>query len=477
MSTSLDTGKTQGSSSTGGNSQLGIRYNKDYNLISINLLGGNFPVIDLKPMMIELSYFEDVFNNVVSGNMLVEDAQGMIEKLQMHGNEYIRFAFGKDDNPKLRIDKLFRIYKISNRRKSLNFDTENYIIHFCSDELILSNQYKISKSYKDRGISDIVKDILSTKLKVPNNKYSDTNIEKTKGTYSFIVPNFAPFEALNWLCLYAQSATPGVVGSDMVLYENNEGFNFKSLQTLFKTDPYFTYEYRPKNTSLESNLNESNKQVFNVLTYEIIDTFNTIESATEGTFANRVLTIDPLLRRYATVDFNYYGYHNKATTMNKNPVVNNLKNRFGNTLYETPQGCYKLAVTNKGQTDIPYIKTKPDSVGKDIFAETFLSQRKSQLSLTNRMKVKFTIAGDPNLTAGKTIEFKLYSTEPVSEKEPKQVDKYYSGKYLVTAVRHMIQVSEYVTVFEAVKESVVSPFMDVDNSLLVWKNTVAGVKK
>jgi hypothetical protein len=465
------------SSTTGGNSKIGVRYNKDYNLIAINLLGSNFPIVDLKPMMIEISYFEDVFNNVVSGNMLVEDAQGMIEKLQMHGNEYVRFAFGKDDNPNLRIDKLFRIYKISNRRKSLNFDTENYIIHFCSDELILSNQYKISKSYKGQGISNIIKDILNNKLKVPSEKYKESNIETTKGIYSIIVPNFAPFEAINWLCMYAQPGLKDNVGSDMVLYENTEGFNFKSLQSLFKQSPYFTYEFRPKNTSIEDNNNDNNKQVFNVLTYEIVDTFNTIESAMEGTFANRVLTVDPLLRRYAKIDFNYNSYSKKATLLNKNPVVNNLENRFGDALYETYEGCYKLSITNSGQTQVPYIKQTPGAVQDNFFVETYLPQRKSQLSLANHMKVKFTIAGDPNLTVGKTINFKLYSNEPASEKNQKGIDKYYSGKYLVTAVRHMIQLSEYITVFEAVKDSTVGKFDSVDNNSALWKNTVAGVKK
>jgi len=475
MATSLASSGGQ-SSSTGGNSQIGVRYSKDYNLIAINLLGGNFPVVDLKPMMIELSYFEDIFNNAVSGNMLVEDAQGMIEKLQMHGNEYIRFAFGKDNNPNLRIDKIFRVYKISNRRKSLNFDTENYVIHFCSDELVLSNQYKISKSYKGQGVSDIVKDVLKTKIKAPKEKYKEANIEKTKGVYSIIVPNFSPFETLNWLCSYAQSASGGVMGSDMIFYENVEGYNFKSLQSLFKTDPYFTYEYRPKNTSEKDNYGDASKQIFNVLTYEILDTFNTVESVSEGTFANRLLSIDPLLRRYKIVDFNYNTYQQKSTRLNNNPVVNNLQNRFGHELYNTPQGSYKLSMSNANQQDSEYIKSKSGSVQNDYFFETFVSQRKSQLLLANHMKVKFSIPGDPNLSVGKTINFKLYSNEPVSDKQSKGIDKYYSGKYLVTAVRHMIQSSEYVTVFEAVKDSTVSKFDSVDNGSLIWKNTVAGIK-
>jgi hypothetical protein len=458
------------SSTTSGDSQKGVRYSKDYNLISINILSGRFPIIDFKPIMVELSYFEDIFNNVSSGQLYVCDSQGMIEKMGMHGNEYIRLAFDKDDNPDLRIDKIFRIYKISSS------DLQNYIIHFCSDELLLSMQTKISKSYKDYKISDIIKDILKVRLKVPGNKYNERNIEDTKGTYSFIIPNFSPFEAANWLCMYAQSASPGNIGSDMIVYENNEGFNFKSLQSLFKKSAYFTYQYRPTNMSEKQHSN-SDKQTFNVLSYEIINSFNTLEGISSGMFANRVLTIDPLLRRYATVDFNYNEYRKKASSLNNNPIVNNLQNRFGKTLYETPQGCYKLSTTNSKQTDVTFIKTKPNSTSKDVSTETFLSQRKSQLALSNYTRIKFFIPGDPNVSVGTTINFQLMSQEPAAEKKPIDYDEYYSGKYLVTAVRHMLQTGGYNTVIEAVKDSVPNAYQSVDNNSSLWKNTVSGVKK
>jgi hypothetical protein len=453
----------------------GIRNAKDYNLIALNVLSGQFITLDLKPMLVELSYFEDIYSNSVSGQILISDAQGVIEKMGMHGNEYIRMAFGKDENPNIRIDKIFRIYSISNRQKTTGFDTENYVIHFCSDELVLSEQYKISKSYNGKSVSQIVNDILLTYLKVPENKYDAKNIEQTKGVYSIIVPNLKPFEAINMISLYAQASKQ--IGADMLFFENAKGYNFASLQSLFQKSPYFTYEYRPKNISMENYDKNISQEVFNVLGYEILNSFNVIEAISSGTFANRLVTIDPLLRDYKTTDFNYLKYHDKAKSLNKNPVVNNLKNRFGSALYETPQACFKLAGTNSGWEKVDYIKARPGSVTKDIFVETFFSQRKSQISLANYTRAKLYIAGDPNVTVGSTINFDLLSQDPASTNDPKQLDPYYSGKYLVTAVRHIIQTAAYNTIIEVVKDSLPQAYLQVDNERPIIKNTVAGVKK
>ncbi len=53
----------------------GIRYSKDYNLIALNVLSGQFITLDLKPMLVELSYFEDIYSNSVSGQILISDAK------------------------------------------------------------------------------------------------------------------------------------------------------------------------------------------------------------------------------------------------------------------------------------------------------------------------------------------------------------------------------------------------------------------
>jgi len=446
----------------------GVTYAQDYNLKTLVLLtsGGSF---DLKNSLVELTYFEDIFSNCVSGYLQISDAQGLIEKLHMIGNEYIRISFTKASEDDFINDLIFRVHKISSRQLVGNSTTEGYVINFCSDELVLSEQYKVSKSYKDKKISDIVTDILTNYLKVdPNNKVVD--IEESQGVYSFIVPNFKPFEAINWVSTYAQSATPGSYGSDMLLFEDSQGFHFYSLQTLFTQDPLRTYTYAPKN--IDNKTGTQDQKFYGVNSYQIVDAFDTLNAINTGVFANRLITIDPLLLRWNIVDFNYDTYFNNSTQLNKYSITNGVTNRFGDKVYETPQAVLKMATTNKNQKDIPYIGSKPDAYSHDIFLEKYVPTRTSQLSLTNYNKVKLFMDGDPSITVGSVINFNLISMDPATQ--GKELDKYYSGKYLISALKHTFKVDGYKMIIEIVKESVPNEYVTPDTNSTIWKNTIEG---
>jgi hypothetical protein len=73
------------------------------------------------------------------------------------------------------------------------------------------------------------------------------------------------------------------------------------------------------------------------------------------------------------------------------------------------------------------------------------------------------------------IGFELLSINPVVDK--KQPDKFYSGNYLITAVRHMITMYEYKTVLEISKDSSVTPYAGIDNGQALWKSMVKGKTK
>ena len=57
------------------------------------------------------------------------------------------------------------------------------------------------------------------------------------------------------------------------------------------------------------------------------------------------------------------------------------------------------------------------------------------------------------------------------ETNEKQLDKFYSGKYLVTAVRHIIQPNKYQTVLEISKDSVPNNYQEIDQT--AFKEAVA----
>ena len=451
----------------------GLRYSKDYALETLTLLSATF-TLDMKIGLIELSYNEDLFNNVTSGYLMMTDAMGYIELMELTGNEFLRMKFSKTSNDNFSIDKIFRVYKVAKREVVNNMNTESYCLYFTSEETILNEQTKVCRAYPNKIITDNIIDILKTDLGVPDNKLNVKNFETTYGQYQFVIPNIKPFDAINWMSTYARPSE-SKPGADMLLYENKYGFNFKSLQTLLDTKKnpiYNRYTYNPKNMSSNDIVHDA----YNVTTYEIMDSYDALGSVNSGIFANRLLSVDILSRRKKITDFDYALYNNNlgAKKLNQYNISNNFKNRFGDKLNDTPQSVFKLIFSNFGQKQLNYVKEQDDTaVANDIYAETYVPFRTAQLALSTYTRLKISLPGDPGVTVGTNISFDLLSFQP--DKTKKARDPYYSGNYLVTGVRHMIVMNEYKMVLEICKESVTRPYSSPDNESSIWKNTVKGI--
>jgi hypothetical protein len=441
----------------------GIRNPKDYSLVNLTLLT-SVSTFDLKNTMVEISYNEDIFSNFVTGYVYIVEASGFIETLAMNGTEYLRLTFSKYGDNSNQVDRIFRVYKVGNRKLQGTIYKESYQIFFCSDELMLSEQYKISKRYKNSLISDNVQDILTNYLNVPSNK--NGTIETTYGQYDFMIPLLKPFDAINFMTNYARP-NPSNPGADMLFYEDKFGFNFRSLQTLMKQASYYNYTYKPKNIDSR----DLNTNVYNVLTYEILDSFDTLNGITSGTFANQLISVNPLTRQRKVTNFDYGVYQQNAKNLNPYPIIDNSINRKGDGLNQTPQAMLKLIFSNYDSKSSSYIAGVPGAAGNDIYAETYIPYRTAQLGLANYTRIRLSVPGDANLTIGRILTFNLMTRRPNST----DLDKYYSGNYLITAVRHMIDLTEFKTILEITKESVPQPYPSNNNGIPLWNNAVKGI--
>mgnify|MGYP000150010623 CR=1 FL=1 len=101
--------------------------------------------INLAGMFQELTIFDSIFNPCMSGTVLIQDAVGLSNKLSFDGSETLLIDIGKTENVAV-IKKTFRIFKQSSRT-SVSSGSEMYLLHFVSDEFILSQQSSISKAY------------------------------------------------------------------------------------------------------------------------------------------------------------------------------------------------------------------------------------------------------------------------------------------------------------------------------------------
>jgi len=457
----------------------GILNVRDFNLTHCVLMTGAGD-IDLRLIMVEISYHEDIFNNTASGYILISESQGYAEGLGLNGNEFLHLTFNKGGDTSRQIDRYMRVYKLDKRKLEENIATESYCLQFCSEELLLSEQYKISKSYTNMSIDQMILDICTMKpgLNISPNKLNPDNIKKSYGTYDFIVPNLKPLDAINWLCVYALPG-PDVPGADMIFFENKNGFNFTSLQNLMDAkdvEVYDIYTYDPKNVHGIGN-QDITEQMSNALSYEILNSYDTLYGVNSGVFANQLISVDILTRTRKTTNFDYFAYFNgdngpPSLGLDDNPIINNYANRNGDQLNQTSQAVLKLVFSNFDEHNPTYsaltngwnppanYPTGSSSIAPNINAETYIPWRTAQLSLDNYIRLKLTLPGDPDLTIGSVIKFDLLSNNPGT----RTPNAYYSGYYLVTAVRHVINQNEYRTIIEIAKESVRSKYFNTPNS-------------
>jgi hypothetical protein len=426
-------------------------YPQDASIDDLSIVTTDGKIYTIKGLMTDLSYFEDIYTFVISGYVTLRDASGLIENLQLTGKESIVIDFDKSrDGP--RKSQTFRLYSIPSRKPVGNLNSEYIKLYFCSEELLLSEQTKITKSYS-APISDIITNILTEKLKVTK----QINIQETTGTYDFNIPTLKPLEAISWLSIYARPKSNELVGADMLFFETKDAFNFMSLSTMYQQPVYKTYKYQQQNLNTEN----YNEKVTSVLDFEFIKSFNALEDIDSGTFANRLISLDPLTRTQKITDFDYSKY--RGESLNGNGVLTPIKNRLGETQNQAYKGKLKLAISNSEQKKKDFIAS--DTIAQDIFLETFVPNRTAQIALANYTIIKFKIPGDPLLTAGKVIDFQMLS---LAGGKDRQADKFYSGKYLVTAVRHIIK-SEggYQTVVEIAKESTTTAYSTFYNNPLM----------
>ena len=423
-----------------------VRNTRDFYLENLSLKTA-VSTVDIRLTSIEISYQEDIFKNACHGYVMMAEGSGYVESLKLSGGETLQMILGKDGSSK-KITKNFTVYKIDKRKLTGNRQSESYVLYFCTREMIYSERVKINTSYTEpTTVSKIVADICENYLGT-----TVTRNRETYGNFNFVVPNLTPFDAINWLSIYARPEPP-YVGADYLFFENKDGFNFLSLQSMIDSasgdcKEYGYYSYNPTNIDTK----DFQLQSQSALTYEILSSYDTLRGLASGAFANRLISVDILTRKKKQTKFNYLDYFDEVE--GAGAILNDYAIKPPS--FEVGDPMLKMVFSNFDQENNSVIQARPGSVAFNINAETYIPYRTAQLSLMNYQRIKLSVPGDPNLSVGYVTRFYLQSKNPGQTEQ----DAYYSGRFLITAIRHMITQSSYTTVMEIAKESVTEPYKD-----------------
>jgi hypothetical protein len=395
----------------------------NYDITAVELISSTGSATNIKFMVQDFNLYESIFNTVLSGDLYIWDGNNILTDYDLHGNEYLMVRFQKSDLPP--IEKYFRIYKISNV-KFRNLNSFEYLIHFCSEEFVINQQKRISKSYKNVKNHEIIKDILENQLRVDTKKILD--IEETVIQQNLIVPNLKPFEAINWITSFALNKK---LSAAFLFYENLGGFVCKSLAGMYDSKPLKKLQINPKNVLTDKDTSIDNTFVADRL--EMPQIYDILKTISTGGYSSKMLAMNLTGQEHATL--RYDSVKGNFDQLNKFIPYNDARNRFNETLTD-------------GSTYLRYFPTFQGALVDD-----WLLQRASQFALLNNMQMNIQIPGDPELKTGSTIEIDFPFIQPIDAPTKTEEDGLKSGKYLITGVRHRIIDSVYINYLELCKDS------------------------
>lgn len=394
--------------------------------------------INIAGIISSIELTEDIFEMAMVGKLQVYDVNDVRTILPITGLERLNLKFQTPGMPGVDFTegsgKQFHIYKIERVRQDPNTQrTQGYDIYFTSKEFYYNFMHRISKAYAG-PIEFAIEDILRSKDKL--NSSRAITWEPTKTNAKYVIPNLRPFNAIKFLCSQAVSKKYNNAG--YVFYEAPAGYFFRSLESMYAIagtagrPEKFTYTYQVNRVDLDVN-----QDMHSCLYYHFGLPANVLENMGEGMFANKLITHDAFNKTVKTHNFDYYksfiDYFHVETTAGEKSGIKQLIPfaKFDDTDKDISQfPDARVSVV----TDTSKVHNDYEFVDPSATLPISISQRRQ---LHNNV-LTLIVNGNSLLTVGDIISFDLPLMRPVPDGGKQQRNPYYSGRYLITALRHII---------------------------------------
>jgi hypothetical protein len=375
----------------------------------------------------------------MTGNIVIRDAIGLSDKLSFDGSEALIVNMGKTSEEGL-IEKSFRIYKQSDR-KSISTSEEQYILHFVSDEFILSQQIKLRQSFKE-SYTNIVYNIASNYLSMSQSNFGI--LENSIGNRVLLIPNRSPFEAIDLCCRRAINYRGSPT---FIFFENREGYNFVTLSTMLARPERFYINFQPKN------LKDDRYELMGARHYEVISQFDLNKNITSGLYAGTYLGFDvtnrSVVKKYVDFDSTY----NLSEHANKTPHVGIIKNRAGFENVKMFDSRVVFYPTSVLSSKSDYVRENdPFSIDTDDDNYNYLIQREALYRNLISKRIRIVMPGNFDLSSGFTANL-LVPKRGEKDVSESTEDLSLSGKYLIVATRHIVSYQKHETIIEVATDS------------------------
>ena len=440
----------------------GIQYAGEYTLEDVRLFASSDNIIPLNGLTVSISLFENIFSPTMSGTITLLDANSIVSNLPIIGQEFLSFkiktaSITEEGTSVIDFTKNpFSVYKIDQRIEGTN--SELITLHFASPEMLRNLRTRVSKSYTNT-IDNIAIDVIQNSRYINSKK--DLFIEETVGVRKIISPNSNPFTFIQKLSSEAISKNNG--SPFFLFYENKEGFNFRSLDSLYAqpiTAEYNTgefYHQESSGTVVKNVLEEYSRPI----SHEMVAVNDTVKNVRGGLLASDLITYDIYSKKYERKNFRYFNNFNDYGRLGNSPIYNtNFIDEFDNTVDNFTNANIHLHPTSKNNgSDAQHYVLDPTAKNiKSLYSpngieNTLLPRQSKFVELNKGVSLNVKVHGSTNISVGQIIQFNKQTVGNANESG--DFDPYYTGRYIISNLRHIFDLApkkEHSIVMSLVKD-------------------------
>lgn len=399
----------------------------------------------LKAQLIGLQIFEDLYSPFITGTLIFKDSLDFVNALPFVGQETLSL---KVYTPTLEkkggvIEGQFHIHKMKDRE----FQNERSIIYemnFISKEFLTDANIKLSKAYSGK-VSEIVKNLLTDKT-VAFNTTKKLNIEETNNSIKFVSNYWSPIRIVNYCASHALNKEKS---PSYIFFENRDGFNFGSIDTLMSSNTIQQeFSYNSASQTIKptgGSARDLNVDYKRITSFSVTDGFNSMDRINSGMLASRLFSYDITSKNVSVKNYDIFSNFKNKKHLNKYPTVST-----------------KLPTYYTSKIMIVPKQTEQFTGFIDVSNINFIQTRISELNQANDFKITITVPGRFDYTVGQVVRIKSFQVEPISKEESLRdnIDKIFSGKYMIAAINHFVSRREHECTLELVKDSYVGDVLN-----------------
>lgn len=434
-------------------------YGADANLLKLTIDIVPVGDIDLRANFKNMQIYENIFASSLQGTIDLIDQNGAIERLRLKGGESISLIVGSPENEIFISRKDLVVHKILKHEVDVGTLDANYTLVFCSKSLVRSMRQNIFKSYKKQPVINVIKDLYKT-MSPSDLVYEDPKFTLEK---PFVSTGLNPHKAIDFLCqrcckkqnffVFFERLIP-VYGKSQqqsdVLFGTNTtkpfvgSHYFGSVDKLIADSRKFGIFDVYFEQKLEANI-EPNK--IRASKIEKFDNFNHIEFTEKGLHRTEFTYVDPITREISsdTVEYkNSNFFKTVVSDVHANHLIDKT-NIFNSELTPTKKmgessGNRKVVTSGSSTNDI---RSRKDWLSYNIFGSLI----RNMYSLSTEVQ-----GGTNEISLGHIVNLivpsasaKAFDADSIGGTRR---DPTISGNYLVTGVRHTIEMNKYTKILE-----------------------------